>query len=103
MLNQGCGCWCSSGIVITKFSPLHTVVVDYRTSRFMMRKFSSKKSNYDIFQDKYFPQIVPVIVLEHTDARDNIEDAIGNCVDFINDNGKFMVVMWYSKGEINYK
>ena len=28
MLNQGCGCWVTSGIRITNFDLLHTVVVD---------------------------------------------------------------------------
>ena len=37
------------------------------------------------------------------DASDNLEDAIENCVDFINDNGGFTVIMWYSRGEINDK
>ena len=37
------------------------------------------------------------------DASDNLEDAIENCVDFINDHGGFTVAMWYSRGEINDK
>ena len=56
-----------------------------------------------IFQDKYFPQNVPVTALEHTDASYNLEDATENCVYFINDHGGFTVVMWYSRGEINDK
>ena len=102
IFNQVCQCWGTSGIGIANFSLLRTFVVDYRTSIFTVKKFSSKNSIW-IFQGKYFPQTVPLTALEHTDARDNIEDAIGNCVDSINDNGRFMVVMWYSKGEINYK
>ena len=51
-LNQGCGCWVTSGVRITNLAPLHTIVVDYRTSSFMMGKFLSNKFNLDIFQDK---------------------------------------------------
>ena len=39
ILNQGCGCWGTSGIGITNLALLHTVVVNYRNSRFMMRNF----------------------------------------------------------------
>ena len=93
MPNQGCGCWGTSGIRITNLDILNTVVVVYRTSRFMMRKFSSNKLNLDIFQDKSFPQTVPVIALEHTDARNNFKDAMVNCVDLINNHGGFTLVM----------
>ena len=61
----------------------------------------SNKFNLDISQDKYFPQTVPVTALEHTDASDNIEDAIENCVDLSNDHRGFTLVMWYSRYEIN--
>ena len=57
----------------------------------------------DIFQDKPFPQTVPVIALEHTDASDNPEDSIDNYVYLIDDNGEFILVMWYYRGKINYK
>ena len=61
------------------------------------------KFNLDIFQDKPFPQTVPVIALEHTDASDNPEDSIDNYVYLIDDNGEFILVMWYYRGKINYK
>ena len=63
MLNQGCGCWGTSGIGITNFYLFHTVVAYYRTYRFMMRKFLSNKFNLGIFQDKYLPQTIPVTSL----------------------------------------
>ena len=58
MLNQGCGCLGTSGIGINNFSLLNTIVVDYRTYRFMMKKFLSKKinlgfSNIDIFRKPF--------------------------------------------------
>ena len=104
LLNQGCGCWGTSGIGITNLALLHTVVVESRNNaRFMMRSFSSNRFNLDTFQDKSFPQTVPVTSLEHTEASDKLEDAIENCVQIINDNDGFTVVMWYSRGEINDK
>ena len=56
-----------------------------------------------MFQDKYFPQTVPVTALEHTDASNIFEYSIENCVDLINDHGGFTVVMWYYRGKINDK
>ena len=41
MMNQGCGCWGTSGIGITNLYLLNNIVVDYRTSSFMMSNFSS--------------------------------------------------------------
>ena len=93
----------ASVIGITNFCLFPTFVVDYRNFIFMMRKFSSDKFNLDILQDEYFPQNVPVTALYHTYARDNLEDSIENCVEFINDHGGFTVVMRYSRGEINGK
>ena len=44
------------------------------------------------------------IIVERTSyASDNLEAAIEDCVDFINDHGGFTVVMRYSRGEINDK
>ena len=57
----------------------------------------------NIFQDKYFPQTFPVTALEHTKARESIENTIENCVDFIDYHGEFTVVMWYYRGKINDK
>ena len=57
----------------------------------------------DIFQDKYIPQTVSVTALDHTYARNNFEDDIKNCAEFVNDNGGFMVTMCYFRGEINDK
>ena len=53
----------------------------------MMRKILYKIFNLDIFQDTNFTQTIPVIELEHTDASYNLEYAIGNFAEFINDNG----------------
>ena len=41
--------------------------------------------------------------MEHTDASDALEDSIDLCVDFVNENGGFTVVVWYTRGEINDK
>ena len=103
IMNQGCVCWGTSGIGITNLSLSYNVVVCYRTYSLMMREFSSKNFNLGIFQDKYFPQTIPVTELEHTYAKNNLEYSIEIYVDFINDHGGFRVVVWYSRGEINDK
>ena len=102
MLNQRCGFWGTSSIRITNLALLYNVVVDYRTSSFMMRIFFSNRLNLDI-QVKSFPQTVPITALDHTDSSDNLEDVIENFADFINGLGGFTVVMWYSRDKINGK
>ena len=47
IMNQLYDCWGTSGIGITNLVILHTGAVDYRNSRFAMRKFSSNKFNLD--------------------------------------------------------
>ena len=103
LINQGCGCWGTTGIGISNLALMHTVVVRCRNVEFVMRNFSSNKFNLNTFLDKQFPQNVPVTALEHTDASDALEDSIDLCVDFVNENGGFTVVVWYTRGEINDK
>ena len=69
----------------------------------MMRKCLSRQFNLDIFQGIYFPKSVPITALEHIYASKNIEAAIENCLDCIKDDGGLLVVIWYSRGEINDK
>ena len=47
IMNQKSGIWGTSVIVITNLDILHTVVVDYSTSRFMMRTFLTNRFNLD--------------------------------------------------------
>ena len=68
-----------------------------------MRKFLANKFNLNIVKDKSFPQTIAVTALQHKYASNNPEDAIENCVDFINDHGGFTVVMWQSRVESNNK
>ena len=72
ILNQGYGCWGISGIGITNLDLLHTIVIDYSTSSFMMRRFSSKKFNLVIFQEKYFPQTVNVTPQWYVQSNQNV-------------------------------
>ena len=58
ILNKGYECWGTSGIKITNLDLLHTVVVDYRTSIFLMRKFLSNEliwifSKINIFHKRF--------------------------------------------------
>ena len=64
------------GTKLTSLALLHTVVVDYSTSNFIMRKILSNKFNLDILKDKYFLETVPIIALENINDSDNIENAI---------------------------
>ena len=54
-----------------------------------------------LFMDKVIPPNTTVSSLEQTEATGVLEEAIHNCVELINDNGGFEIVLWYSRGEIN--
>ena len=51
--------------------------------------------------DKAIPPNTKVTSLEQTNTSEKLEEAIENCAEFINENGRFQVLLWYSRGEIN--
>ena len=42
-----------------------------------------------------------VSALERTQASNNLEECMTECIDFINEHRGFQVVLWYSRDEIN--
>jgi hypothetical protein len=67
-----------------------------------VKDFSSTNFN-SLFMDRPIPPNTSVTALEQTDASEVLDQAISDCVDIINENGGFQVVLWYSRGEINYQ
>ena len=65
-----------------------------------MKHFSSQQFN-TLFMDSVIPPNTVITAFEHTDSSNNLEVSLENCIDNINDNGGFQVVVWYSRGEIN--
>ena len=63
--------------------------------KFFMKYFSSQQFN-TLFMDAPIP---PNTVI--TTLASDINESLENCIDYINDNGGFQIVLWYSRGEIN--
>ena len=64
-----------------------------------MKYFSSQQFNR-LFVDSVVPQNTAITALEHTDAIHNLEQRLDHCLECINANGGFQVVLWCSRGEI---
>mmetsp|Transcript_3325 Transcript_3325/g.4653 ORF Transcript_3325/g.4653 Transcript_3325/m.4653 type:complete len:232 (-) Transcript_3325:137-832(-) len=100
--NRACGCWGTSSLGTSNIALMHNVVVTNgrNETEAIMKNFSSTNFNY-LIMDKPIPPNTKVTSLEQTLASQTLEEAIENCVDFINENGGFQVTLWYSRGEIN--
>ena len=79
---------------------MHDIVIEYRGSKIKESNFSSTKFNR-LFTDKPLPPNTMVSALEQTEATEKLEMAIDKCLDEINGNDGFEVVLWYLRGEIN--
>ena len=99
--NRGCGCWGTTSLGTSNIALMHNIILtDVSGKVIRMNNFSSQRFN-TYFMDRPIPPNVTVTSFEHTDAGDNLEDAIEQCVHFINVNGGFQVTLWYTRGEIN--
>ena len=65
-----------------------------------MKYFTSQQFN-TLFMDSVIPPNTAITELEHTDASNNLKQSLEYCLEYINANGGFQVVVWYSRGEIN--
>ena len=99
-INQGCGCYGTSSLGTCNIALMHDIVIEYRGSKIKESNFSSTKFNR-LFMDKPLPPNTMVSALEQTEATEKLEIAIDKCLDEINENDGFEVVLWYSRGEIN--
>ena len=101
-VNRGCGCWGTTSLGTSNIALMHNIVITSSGSEgdIKVQNFSSTNFN-SLFMDRPIPPNTSVTALEQTDASAVLEDAIEECVEFINDNGGFQVILWYSRGEIN--
>jgi len=96
---KGCGCY---GMSPNSIRLVMQHAVDVQTSNGMrsMSDFSSSK-----FSQLYFSGDIPgsckFYMLQLTDAAINMNSALEECVELINENGGFSVVGWYKRGIIN--
>ena len=98
--SQGCGCWGTSSLGTSNLALMHNIILQDRDDKIKVENFSSTKFN-QIFMTGPIPPNTPVTALEATQAFFNLEIAIDDCLDLINENDGFDVVLWYSRGEIN--
>lgn len=101
--NRGCGCWGTTSLGTSNIALMHNIVITscrVVEDAIKVRDFSSTNFN-SLFMDRPIPPNTNVTALEQTDSSEVLDQAISDCVDIINENGGFQVVLWYSRGEIN--
>ena len=79
-----------------------TIVIEYNGVVIRNEEFSSTAFTR-FFMKKVIPPNTPVGVLEKTNAFEDMKCCMNECIELINDNGGFEVVLWYTRGEINDK
>ena len=99
---RACGCWGTTSLGTSNIALMHNVIVQngMNENEATMKNFSSTNFN-SLVMDKPIPPNTKVTALEQTTASERLNEAIENCVEFINENGGFQVLLWYSRGEIN--
>jgi hypothetical protein len=99
--NRGCGCY-SKNDSRTTIALCHTIVVDHGLGRgipMVMTNFSSNK-----FNNLYLTGPIPATVSSQSfdnDTLTEVEDSIEQCLEYINLNGGFTIVLWYRRGSMN--
>ena len=96
---KGCGCY---GMSPNSTSLVMQHAVDVQTLNGMrsMSDFSSLKF-LQLYLSGDIPGSCKLYMLQLTDAAININSALEECVELINENGGFTVVGWYTRGIIN--
>ena len=61
-----------------------------------MKNYCSQQFT-NIFIDHPIPPNIIEIIFEHTNAGDNLEEAIESCIELINNNDWFEVITWWNK------
>ena len=99
--NRGCGCWGTSSLGTSNIAFMLHLKVSYSNNNVFYMKYFSLQQFNTLFMDSVIPQNTAITALEHTDASNTLEDSLQECLEYINENGGFQVVVWYSRGEIN--
>ena len=96
---QGCGCYhmtqYRSNLVMQ-----HGIYFETEAAKVIHRDFSSTKFSLLYLKD-HFPGAIRVSSLRGTDAYWDIEEAVNNMVEYVNNNGGWTAVGWYKRGMIN--
>ena len=64
---------------------MHNILVQYRSNIIEMKNYCSQQFT-NIFIDHPIPPNIIEIIFEHTNAGDNLEEAIESCIELINNN-----------------
>ena len=96
---RGCGCYHMTQYR-TNIAFEHSIYFDTQRGRIVHNNFSSTKFSLLYLNDN-IPGAVRISALRMSNAYWEIEDAIENVVDYVNDNGGWTVVGWYKRGVIN--
>jgi hypothetical protein len=96
--SRGCGCYhmtqYRSNLVFQ-----HSVFFDGPNGKIVHSDFSSTKFSL-LYLSTHIPGTTRVSALRVSDAYWEIEEAVENVVDYVNDNGGWTIVGWYKRGLI---
>eukprot|EP00957_Ditylum_brightwellii_P057879 4388485-Ditylum_brightwellii.AAC.1 len=97
--SRGCGCYRmsqnSSSFVYKHALDISTGIGSMSMSDFSSLKFSQLYLSGDI------PSSCKLYMLQYLEASINMQIALDDCIELINDNDAFTVVRWYKRGIIN--
>ena len=100
--SRGCGCYGmstnSSSLVVQHALEVRTVT----GGDLFMNDFSSLKFS-KLYMKSDIPGSCKLYSLQLTQASMNLFEAADNCIELINDNGGFVTVGWYKRGQITDK
>ena len=102
-VNRGCGCWGITSLWTSNIALIHNILItSCRVAEDAMNVRNVSFTNFNLlFMDRPIPPNTHVTPLEQTDTSEVLDQDISDCVDTINENGGFQVVLWYSRREIN--
>eukprot|EP00559_Dactyliosolen_fragilissimus_P002615 CAMPEP_0184868778 /NCGR_PEP_ID=MMETSP0580-20130426/31751_1 /TAXON_ID=1118495 /ORGANISM="Dactyliosolen fragilissimus" /LENGTH=333 /DNA_ID=CAMNT_0027369885 /DNA_START=200 /DNA_END=1198 /DNA_ORIENTATION=- len=99
-LNRGCGCYGTNNIRTSNVAFMMNMTIEKNYQKISVNNFSST-TFMRMFMDKGIPSNVNVATFDKASASKALRKLVEDCIDFINMNDGFDVVMWYSRGEIN--
>ena len=95
---KGCGCYSTttrlSNMVISFDLAVHANI-EFDALQFTSHQFTN------LFLNKPFPDGINWRVFDHNSNLDKLIDSILSIVDYVNDNGGWLITGWSKRGEIN--
>ena len=98
--DKKCGCFISTNLGTSNLCIVKNGKIKYRGVEIPLNLFASA-SFQRLYMTGPFPPNLELSALEHTEASYKLKQCMKECIELINDNEGFEVVLWYSRGEIN--